>query len=44
MILLLPKMYGLTGVEAAQSVADALTLFLSIPFAASELKNMKEIR
>lgn len=42
MILLLPKLYGLTGVEVAQSVADAMTLLLSVPFAASELKNMKK--
>ena len=44
MIIILPKLFGLTGVEAAQSVADAMTLVLSVPFAVSELKYMEKMQ
>ncbi len=42
LILLLPRLFGLRGVEMTQSVADLLTLVISIPFAVSELKNLRE--
>ena len=42
LILLLPTWFGLRGVEVTQSVADVLTLIISIPFAASELLKMRE--
>ena len=38
------ELFGLTGVEAAQSVADAMTLVLSVPFAVSELKYMEKMQ
>lgn len=41
-ILILPIFLELTGVEITQSVADVLTLCLSIPFAVQELKKLKE--
>ena len=40
-ILILPVFFGLTGVEITQSVADVLTLLMSIPFAVQELKKLK---
>jgi len=40
-ILILPELFGLTGVEITQAVADVCTLGISIPFAMIELKNMK---
>ena len=40
-ILILPIFLELTGVEITQSVADVLTLCLSIPFAVQELKKLK---
>lgn len=42
LILLLPAWLGLKGVEMTQSVADLLTLFITIPFAVSELTKMRE--
>ena len=42
LILILPKVLGMTGVEITQSCADILTLIISIPLAYSELKKMKE--
>ena len=42
LILILPKAFGLLGVELTQSCADVLSLFLSVPLAISELKKMKE--
>ena len=42
LILILPKAFGLLGVEITQSCADVLSLFLSVPLAISELKKMKE--
>ncbi len=40
LILVLPRMCGLFGVEITQPVADVMTMFLSIPLAYSELKKM----
>jgi putative MATE family efflux protein len=42
MILILPSLFGLTGVEVSQTCADVLTFLLSIPFAVTELRKMKE--
>ena len=42
MILILPRLFGLLGVEMTQACADILSLALSIPLAVSELKKMKE--
>lgn len=41
LILILPGIFGLTGVELTQPVADVLSFLLSVPLARSELKNMK---
>jgi len=43
-ILILPRIYGLTGVEIAQSVADVFAAALAVPLAVSELRKMKEER
>lgn len=40
MIFILPAIWGITGVEAAQAVADVCAFILSIPMAWSELKKM----
>ena len=34
--------FGLTGVESAQAAADVCAMILAVPFAASELRKMKE--
>ncbi|MBR4248665.1 MAG: MATE family efflux transporter [Verrucomicrobia bacterium] len=41
LILILPELFGLFGVEIAQAVADVLAATLAIPLAVSELKEMK---
>ncbi len=41
LILILPKLFGLTGVEITQAIADICSFILSVPFARSELKMMK---
>ena len=41
LILILPHVFGLTGVEMTQAWADVLTFLLAIPMAYSELKHMK---
>ena len=38
LILVLPMIFGLTGVEMAQSCADVLSLLIALPMALSELK------
>ena len=38
MILILPALFGLTGVEFAQAAADVMAFCLAIPLAASELR------
>ena len=40
-VLILPALFGLTGVEITQSVADICTMMISIPFAITELKKLK---
>ncbi len=41
-ILILPVLFGLTGVQISQTAADVCTFVLSVPFAITELKKMKE--
>lgn len=41
LILILPQIFGLRGVETAQAVSDVLALFICIPLAISELRKMK---
>ena len=40
LILILPRFFGLFGVEIAQACADVLSFILAIPFAVSELRKM----
>ena len=40
-IMILPLFIGLQGVEMAQAVADALTLFLALPFAIKEMLDVR---
>ena len=40
LILILPRLFGLTGVEITQACADVCSIALTIPLAASELKLM----
>lgn len=40
LILVLPNLFGLYGVEISQPIADVLSVFLAIPLAWSELKKM----
>ncbi len=42
LILILPRLFGLFGVEITQSVADLLSMALAVPFAVVELRKMKE--
>ena len=42
MIALLPHIFGLTGVEAAQTAADALSFLITLPFTYCFLKMLKE--
>ncbi|MBE6753521.1 MAG: MATE family efflux transporter [Ruminococcaceae bacterium] len=42
MILILPRVIGLTGVEITQSAADVLTFVLCVPFVVSFLRKMKK--
>ena len=41
LILILPKLFGLFGIEITQAAADVLSVGVSIPLAASELRKMK---
>ena len=41
LILVLPEVFGLLGVEMTQAIADILSVSVSIPLAASELKKME---
>ena len=43
LILLLPTSFGLTGVELAQPIADALTLLFCIPFVTYAFRKIKQI-
>ena len=40
LILILPRLFGLTGVEITQACADVLSFLLAVPLAASELRKM----
>ena len=40
-VLILPALFGLTGVEITQSVADVCTMMISIPFAVTELRKLR---
>ena len=40
LILILPRFFGLRGVEMTQPIADILSVFLAVPLAVSELKKM----
>ncbi|WP_029321213.1 MATE family efflux transporter [Butyrivibrio sp. AE3004] len=42
LIIILPGIFGLFGVEITQAVADMFSLLVSIPLAYSELKNFKD--
>lgn len=42
LIVLLPRILGLTGVEAAQTAADALSFIITLPFLYCFLKMLKE--
>ncbi len=42
LIMILPNLFGLTGVEATQAAADVFSLFLAIPMARSELKKLEQ--
>jgi putative MATE family efflux protein len=41
-ILILPKLFGLTGVETAQAIADALTFLLNVTLVFGLIKELKE--
>ena len=40
LILVLPRLFGLRGVEMTQAIADVLTFILAVPMAYSELRKM----
>ena len=40
LLFILPSVLGLTGIQAAQPIADVLTMFLSIPFVISYFKEI----
>ena len=42
LILILPRLFGLLGVEMTQAVSDILSISVSLPLAASELRKMTE--
>ena len=42
LILILPRLFGMTGVEMTQAMADVLSLFIALPLALRELRIMKE--
>lgn len=41
LVLILPKLIGLTGIQSAQTIADLLTSFTAIPFVISFLRELK---
>lgn len=43
LILTLPRMYGLVGIEICQPIADILTFLVSLPFLLSFLKELKQM-
>jgi Na+-driven multidrug efflux pump len=42
LILTLPRLFGLRGVEMTQACADVLTFLLCLPFLRASLRRMKE--
>ncbi len=42
LILILPRVFGITGVEITQACADVLSLLLTVPMAVSELVKFKD--
>lgn len=42
LILLLPRIFGLFGVEVCQTVSDVLSFALAVPLCVSVLKEMRE--
>ena len=42
MVLLLPRLFGLTGLELAQPVSDVCTFFLAIPLQARVLRHLSQ--
>lgn len=42
LILTLPRIFGLTGIEICQMISDILTFILAVPLGISVLKEMKE--
>ena len=42
LILILPRLFGITGVEITQTVADIISVFISVPLAWTELKEMNK--
>lgn len=40
---LLPRLFGVNGIAAVQAAADALSLFVAIPFAVSILRKLKQL-
>ncbi|SFU55245.1 MATE family efflux transporter [Butyrivibrio sp. INlla21] len=42
LILLLPRLFGITGVEITQSCADILSTLIAVPLAYSELRTFKD--
>ena len=40
LILVLPRLFGITGLEVTQACADVLSLLISIPLAVSELRRL----
>ena len=43
LILILPRLFGIRGVEVTQTIADILAMGTAIPFAVSELSKMKTV-
>lgn len=41
-IFLLPRVWGLTGVEAAQPIADAVAFLICIPYTVGFLRELRE--
>ena len=42
LILILPKVWNLTGIEYSQAISDALTFLISVPFLIWFFKNLKK--
>jgi len=42
LILILPRVFGIRGVEVTQTIADILAMGIAIPFAVSELRKMEK--